>query len=289
MSDERAPRRVTATSVMPRARDAYTAPRVTWASTSSTSRRSAPRTAPSAASTSSLASSASGSADAESSPLAATSSPRASSSRAARTSEDIPRRRPGASLGVSALDATIRAGPVRPDGVVGCTSGRTWGAEYRRAPVADLVDRHRRGLPDRGPPAPPERLRRLLGGAARGGSGRSCQPALAVVWRLAAGALGGLLGLEVDEHVGAPQPRADRALELVGHVVSALQRRPVAKLDVKVHVAPVACAPGAQLVKADHLVRPVLGDRVAQGFHLALRQRLVDQHARGAREDAHPG
>src|ERR671925_2068739 len=101
--------------------------------------------------------------------------------------------------------------------------------------------------------------------------------------------LRGLLGLEVDQHVGAAQPTVDRTLELMRDLVCPLQRRAVLELNVEVDVAAAPGAPRAELVKTDHLRGAMTLDGLAHGFELIRRQRLVDEHAARTRDDAQAG
>ena len=79
--------------------------------------------------------------------------------------------------------------------------------------------------------------------------------------------------------LGAADLRADRALELVAQLVSALERGSARELHVKVDVSPAARPAGAQLVMSDHLARAVPVDRLADALELVLRQCLVDEDA----------
>ena len=80
-----------------------------------------------------------------------------------------------------------------------------------------------------------------------------------------------VLGLEVDQHVGAAGARGDLVLERVGGAVRVLERRPGAELDVEVDVAARARAAGAQLVVADDAALREGLDRVADGGQLVGR------------------
>src|SRR4051795_1947313 len=60
-----------------------------------------------------------------------------------------------------------------------------------------------------------------------------------------------VLGLEVDEDVGAAEIGLDRVLQLMADPVRLLQRRPVHELDVQVDVAAGTRLTGAELVVAD--------------------------------------
>ena len=88
-----------------------------------------------------------------------------------------------------------------------------------------------------------------------------------------------ILGLEVNQDVGADQSRGDLLLELVGGAVGVLERGPGAELDVQIDVAAGAGPPGAELVIPDHPARSECFDRVADLVHLLAGQGLVDQHA----------
>src|SRR4051812_36417144 len=91
-----------------------------------------------------------------------------------------------------------------------------------------------------------------------------------------------VLGLEVDEDVGAAQAVADRVLQLVGDGVGVLERGAGAELDVDVDVAARARTAGAELVIAGHAAGAEALDRLADGGGLVLGEGLVDEHAPGA-------
>src|SRR2546430_11456618 len=92
----------------------------------------------------------------------------------------------------------------------------------------------------------------------------------------------------MDEHVGAVYAALDLALELVAHVVGALERGARPELDVQVDVPAASRPTRAELVITDHLRRAVRLDRLADQGELVLRERLVDEHARGAADDPDP-
>src|SRR5207302_9068953 len=87
-------------------------------------------------------------------------------------------------------------------------------------------------------------------------------------------------GLQVDEHVGALDPRADLVLELVRDLVRALERRAGGELHVQIDVPRAPGAASAQLVEAGDLPGRMARDRRPDRIELVGRERLVDEHTR---------
>ena len=75
----------------------------------------------------------------------------------------------------------------------------------------------------------------------------------------------------------------------MGDAVGVLERGAGAELDVEVDVAAGAGAAGAQLVVADDVAAGEVLDRGADRGELLGRERLVDEHAPGARDELEAG